>query len=65
MYALFGGDLPNLDGPVRRAGDEMLVVGGEGNAQDPARMTRKRRDEAPVRSIVNEIRNFETRKKLL
>ena len=46
--ALLGGHLPDLDGAVRGARDEVLVVGREGHAQHPARVPRQRRDQAPV-----------------
>ena len=48
MDALLGGHLPDLDGAVRGARDEVLVVGREGHAQHPARVARQRRDQAPV-----------------
>ena len=48
MDALLGGHLPDLDGAVGGARDEVLVVGREGHAQHPARVARQRRDQAPV-----------------
>ena len=48
VHALLGGHLPDLDGAVRGARDEVLVVGREGHAQHPARVPGQRRDQAPV-----------------
>ena len=51
--ALLGRHLPHFDRAVRRPRDEVLVVGGEGHAQDPAGVARERRDEAAVTPASN------------
>ena len=53
MDALLGRHLPHFDRAVRRPRDEVLVVGGEGHAQDPAGVARERRDEAAVTPASN------------
>ena len=48
MDALLGRHLPDFDRAVRGPRDEVLVVGGEGHAQNPAGVAGERRDEAAV-----------------
>ena len=40
VHALLGRHLPDLDRAVRGPRDEVLVVGGEGHAQNPAGVAR-------------------------
>ena len=57
MDALLGRHLPHFDRAVRGARDEVLVVGGEGHAQNPAGVAGERCDEAAVTPTIDEKEN--------